>query len=173
MSIRRKTPSGPEPLPTIEPMEEEMIPAIVREFCDRHSSRPDLGIRQDERGAVFTLGELPVPTIFAFEMDHRSVRVTSGVEFEHGPEGRERLNAAIAEISPDLAFGALQVTDEGVQWHWDAPAIHYPYFHGFTEHAIAYAEFHSLFLWPVLRAVSEGALTVEEAVEHLRQPPLE
>ena len=166
MSIRPS--SGPDPLP-IESMEDDDIPEVVREFCDRHQDRPELAAFDDESGAMFIIPTTP-PATFVFQMTCRSVRFSNGVDFTHGEEGKERITAVIEALAAGVAFGVLRATDDGAQWDWDAPAMHYPYFQGISMHAIAYAEYLSDQLWDILRQVSQGEIEVETAIAIAREP---
>lgn len=169
MSFRHQPPSYAEPLPHVEPMDDESIPRIVHEFRERHLSRVNLGVFENERGAVFTLAESPTSVLFAFEMNKHFVHFVSRADFSHGSGGQERVSAVIAKVLPSLAIGSLCVTDKGVEWSWEAPSLRYPYFHGITENAIGYSEYHTRHLWPTLRSVSEGTISVEAAVESILQ----
>jgi len=138
---------------------------LIDEFCARHASRTSLSPLplKSAAGVAFALGDAADAPLFAFELSLRSVRFMSGVDFDHTLQSPELIRDLFAEVADGVTFGELSVTDDGVQWGWTAPALRYPYFHGISMHAIAYAEYLADKLWPVVREVADGKITLAEA----------
>lgn len=158
-------------LPEVEPMESaDDLAALIDEFCARHASRPEIASLSEEvgQGVIFALGEEPDSAMFAFELSCRNVRFISGVEFSPAPEHGETVRELFVKLASGATFGELKITVDGAHWEWIAPALRYPYFHGIAMHAIAYAEYLADKLWPVVRDVAAGKLTVPEACERVQ-----
>jgi hypothetical protein len=151
-------------LPAIEPMKPADITALIEEFMARNAERPGLAPLPGLLGGVaFLLEDDEDATVFALEATPQNVIFSSGVDFPHTEAIADKLADFFEQVQERIAFGELQITEEGVQWQWNAPALHYPYFHGNATHAIRYADYLNKGFWVLTQQLAEGKTTVQKA----------
>ncbi|MEY4938747.1 MAG: hypothetical protein RIQ93_482 [Verrucomicrobiota bacterium] len=147
-------------------MDHEGVDRVIDQFIARQADRPSLGRLPVDAGAgvSFSIGEGSDPAVFVLQLTTKYAEFTSGVDFPLNDQKVEDIRELFGKARWGLAFGELRVNAAGVQWDWTAPALHYPYFHGISMHAVSYAEYLSDKLWPIARDLAADKISVPEAI---------